>query len=180
MSLFPSLSGAHFSPCGRYRYLLWRYWDDNRPPALFVMLNPSTADEIDNDPTVERCQRRAKALGFGGIRVVNIFALRSTDPAALYEAQDPIGPENDEVILEATIGAGLVICAWGTHGNFLSRGKQVMSLFHRAGVMAHCLQLNADGTPQHPLYIAYEVMPKPMPMDFAGQHHDSRRRPGIT
>lgn len=161
-TLWPALSGARFSPCGRYRYLLWRIWDEDRPPAVFVMLNPSTADEIDNDPTVERCQRRAKALGFGGLRVVNIFGLRSTDPQALYSDKDPIGPENDETILEATIGAGIVICAWGTHGNFLGRGLQVLSLFRRVGVMPYCLQLNADGTPTHPLYVGYEVLPQPM------------------
>ena len=97
-SLFPESSGATFSPCRRYRYTLWRQWDE-RPPATFIMLNPSTADETANDPTVERCQRRAQAMGYGGVRVANIFALRSTDPRALYTAEDPVGPENDHALL---------------------------------------------------------------------------------
>lgn len=91
MSLFEQ-SGAAFSPCRRYRYRLWRTWGD-AAPAVFVMLNPSTADEIENDPTVERCERRARAMGFGGLRVANIFSLRSTDPTALYTSDDPVGPE---------------------------------------------------------------------------------------
>src|ERR1051326_5628436 len=92
---------ALFSPCGLFRYRLWRHWTPGMPPLVFVMLNPSTADAEKNDPTVERCERRAKAGGFGGGEVVNLFALRSTDPKALYSAADPIGPENDKVIATA-------------------------------------------------------------------------------
>ena len=78
-------SGAQFSACNRYRYRLWRIWDESRKPLVMVMLNPSMANADQNDPTVERCQRRALKMGFGGLRVVNIFALVSTDPAALYQ-----------------------------------------------------------------------------------------------
>lgn len=162
MSLFPDHSGAIFSSCMKYRFELWRQWDEGKPYALFVMLNPSTADEIDNDPTVERCQRRALGMGYGGVRVVNIFAFRSTDPQGLYTEDDPVGAGNDEAIVRLATGAGIVICAWGTHGNHLDRGKHVLAMLHGAGVPPHCLQLNADGTPKHPLYVGYDVQPVPM------------------
>lgn len=161
MSLFNELSGAKFSACMRYRYQLWRQWDASKEMAVFVMLNPSTADEIDNDPTVERCQRRAIQMGFGGLRVVNIFAYRSTDPVALYQQEDPVGPENDAAILDAAKGAGLVICAWGKHGNYKGRGLQVVQMLTDAGVQSHYLQLNQDGTPKHPLYVSYDLKPVP-------------------
>lgn len=159
MSLFEN-SGAIFSDCRQYRYRLWRQWGE-QPPAVFVMLNPSTADEIDNDPTVERCERRARTMGYGGLRVANIFALRSTDPQALYGHQDPIGPQNDTAILESVAGAGIVVCAWGGHGNLNGRGDAVRHLLAAARITPHYLKLNRDGTPQHPLYIGYAVTPKP-------------------
>lgn len=157
MSLFEK-SGAVFSDCRQYRYRLWRQWG-NQPPAVFVMLNPSTADEIDNDPTVERCERRARAMGFGGLRVANIFALRSTDPKALYLSADPVGPENDAAIVESVTGAGLVICAWGGHGLYQCRGDAVLNLMRNI-CTPHYLKLNRDGTPAHPLYIGYGVKPQ--------------------
>lgn len=160
MSLFID-RGAVFSDCRQYRYRLWRIWDDSRPPAAFVMLNPSTADEVDNDQTVERCERRAHAMGFGGLQVVNIFALRSTDPTALYSHAEPIGRDNNAAIIEATREAGIVICAWGTHGNLNNRGAEVKAILDRSGIEPHCLVLNANGTPKHPLYVGYDVMPKP-------------------
>ena len=94
-------TGAVFTPCKRYRYRLWRTWDASKPPLVMVVLNPSIADVSRNDPTVERCQRRAMASGHGGLEVVNIFALVSTDPAALYTTADPVGPENNSAILDA-------------------------------------------------------------------------------
>lgn len=157
MDLFES-SGAIFSACRRYRYRLWREWGDE-PPAVFIMLNPSTADEVDNDPTVERCERRARAMGYGGLRVANIFALRSTDPQALYTAADPVGPDNDAGILESVKGAGIVVCAWGGHGNLNGRGEQVLAMLKQADITHHYLVLNKDGTPKHPLYVGYDVLP---------------------
>ena len=82
-SLFPCSSGAVFSECKRYRYSLWRVWNPDLPVCMFLMLNPSTADETTNDPTVERCQRRAVQMGYGGLHVGNIFAWRSTDPTGI-------------------------------------------------------------------------------------------------
>ncbi|ADE12189.1 DUF1643 domain-containing protein [Sideroxydans lithotrophicus] len=160
MSLFDQ-TGAVFSPCKKYRYLLWRDWDVTKLVLTFVMLNPSTADEVTNDPTVEHCQRRAVSGGFGRLQVVNIFALRSTDPQALYSSDDPAGPDNDATILEAVKACGVVICAWGTHGNLNGRGADVLKLLRGAGIQPHYLVLNKDGTPKHPLYVGYDVNPTP-------------------
>lgn len=160
-------AGARFSPCGTYRYRLWREWADGGA-CCFVMLNPSTADEIANDPTVERCQRRARAWGYGRLDVVNLFALRSTDPRALYPsderpAGDVIGPENDAAIIEATSEARIVICGWGEHGRLDNRGLRVRRMLNRRGIRLHALKLNASGEPAHPLYLPYSIKPVPMP-----------------
>lgn len=152
-------TGATFSACRKYRYTLWRIWDENAPPAMFLMLNPSTADETHNDPTVERCQRRAEMLGYGGMMVCNIFALRSTDPKALYLSDDPIGPENDAAIREGAGIASLIICGWGAHGKYLGRGRAVHAMLTGRGYKPHCLRLTKDGQPGHPLYIGYDVQP---------------------
>lgn len=150
---------ALYSHCERYRYLLSRTWDAAGPKALFVMLNPSTATEVQNDPTVERCERRARALGYGAFRVTNIFAWRDTDPRAMRAATDPVGPENDAVILQSTLWADLILCAWGTHGAHLARGAAVEALLRRTGRRLHHLGLTRDGYPKHPLYIGYDRQP---------------------
>lgn len=152
-------SVAVYSDCERYRYLLTRVWDEAGPRALFVMLNPSTATEVQNDPTVERCERRARALGFGAFRVTNIFAFRATDPRAMRAEADPVGPQNDAAILESLSWAGAaadrIICAWGTHGAHLARGVAVERLLRDAGRELFALGLTAAGAPKHPLYIGY-------------------------
>lgn len=152
-------TGAVFSPCKTYRYRLWRTWDATKKTIVFLMLNPSIADENQNDPTVERCQRRAMSMGFGGLQVVNIFGLVSTDPQGLYTCDDPVGPENNEAILEAVKDAGMVVCAWGTHGEHVNRAREVVELLKSAGVSPQCLGQNADGSPKHPLYVSYAVSP---------------------
>lgn len=129
--------------------------------ANFLMLNPSTADELKNDPTVERCQRRAIGMGYSGLTVTNIFALRSTDPVALYDHRDPIGELNDDIILREARRAGIVIAAWGVHGAHLGRGAQVMRMLRGAGVVVHVLGLTKGGHPRHPLYVPYEKGPIP-------------------
>lgn len=152
--------GATFSDCGTYRYTLMRVWDATLPVVVFLLLNPSTADALSNDPTVERCQRRARKLGFGGMVVVNLFAYRSTNPEGLYRAEDPVGPDNDRAILHAVASAGMVICGWGRHGQHAGRGKAVECLLRNAGIKLHYLQLNADGSPGHPLYLPYGLRPQ--------------------
>ncbi len=153
-------SEAVYSDCERYRYLLTRVWAPG-PKALFVMLNPSTATEVQNDPTVERCERRARALGFGAFRVTNIFAFRATDPKLMRAEPDPVGPGNDAAILQSLPWADAVFCAWGNHGLHLDRGKQVEALLRRAGARLTHLGLTGHGQPRHPLYVGYGQMPEP-------------------
>jgi hypothetical protein len=152
-------SVAVYSPCDSYRYLLTREWERGARKALFVMLNPSTATEVQNDPTVERCERRARALGFGAFRVCNIFAFRATDPRVMRAAPDPVGPENDAALRESAAWADQIICAWGTHGAHLERGAAVARLLHATGRPLWHLGLTQSGHPKHPLYIGYQVQP---------------------
>ncbi|MEO1422074.1 MAG: DUF1643 domain-containing protein, partial [Pseudomonadota bacterium] len=109
------VSSAQYSDCERYRYDLTRVWARGERRAMFLMLNPSTATEVQNDPTVERCERRARTLGFGAFRVCNIFAYRATDPKEMRVQADPVGPLNDAAIVEGCDWADTVVCAWGTH-----------------------------------------------------------------
>lgn len=153
-------SVAVYSDCEKYRYTLTRVWDDAGTKALFVMLNPSTATEVQNDPTVERCERRARALGFGAFRVTNIFAWRDTDPQKMRKAADPVGPENDAAIRDGSFWADQVICAWGTHGAHLDRGPAVEELLRRTNRPLYHLGLSQAGHPKHPLYIAYSQQPE--------------------
>lgn len=154
------ISSARFSACGLYRYELERHWGDG-PLWMFLMLNPSTADETVNDPTVERCQRRATAAGAGGLLVGNLFALRSTDPRGLYTCADPVGPENDAALLAMGARADAIVLAWGVHGALRERGYEVCRLLVRAGLghKLHALGITKDGAPRHPLYLPYTAAP---------------------
>lgn len=157
-------TGADFSPCRTWRYRLWRTWDAGRPPLVMLMLNPSTADEDNNDPTVERCERRARRIGAGGLVVLNIFAFRATVPDVMKAVDDPVGPGNDAAILNelAAVAAArtagrptATICAgWGIHGAHRGRDREVSAMFVEAGVPLYCLGVTANGQPRHPLYIA--------------------------
>src|SRR6056297_2811606 len=154
-------STAVYSPCERFRYLLTRTWDPAAGRALFVMLNPSTATELQNDPTVERCERRARVLGYGAFRVCNIFAWRETDPKKMRAAADPVGPANDAAIAEAARWADAVVCAWGSHGAHLDRGPAVERLLRATGQPLLHLGITKGGHPRHPLYVGYAVRPSP-------------------
>ena len=154
-----AVSEAVYSDCERYRYLLTRAWGPGRK-ALFVMLNPSTATEVQNDPTVERCERRARALGFGAFRVTNIFAFRATDPKVMRAAADPVGPENDSAILDSVAWADAVVCAWGNHGLHLDRGRAVEAMLRATGAPLCHLGLTGQGQPRHPLYVGYQQQPE--------------------
>ena len=153
-------SWAVYSDCEHYRYLLTRVWNPEGRRALFVMLNPSTATQYQNDPTVERCERRARTLGFGAFRVTNIFAYRATDPKVMRAQGDPVGPENDAAVANsARDWADQVICAWGSHGAHLGRGAAVERLLRATGRPLFHLGLTQAGAPKHPLYIGYDVQP---------------------
>ncbi|MBT0957944.1 DUF1643 domain-containing protein [Alphaproteobacteria bacterium KMM 3653] len=153
-------STAVYSPCEHYRYALTREWDSAGGKVLFIMLNPSTATEVQNDPTVERCERRARALGFGAFRVCNIFAWRDTDPKAMRAAADPVGPENDSAILQGCDWADRIICAWGAHGEHLGRGTQVAQILRDTALPLYHLGLTKAGHPRHPLYLKYTEQPQ--------------------
>lgn len=154
-------SVAVYSACETYRYALTREWDAGAKKVCFVMLNPSTADELRNDPTVERCERRARALGFGAFRVVNIFAFRATDPRDLKKASEPVGDGNDTALGEALEWADMTVAAWGAHGDHLGQGAAVAKSLKAAGKPLHHLGLTKRGHPRHPLYVSYQVNPTP-------------------
>jgi hypothetical protein len=154
-------SVAVYSADEAYRYALTRVWDAGLGKVTFVMLNPSTATEVQNDPTVERCERRARALGFGALRVVNIFAFRATDPRVMRAQADPVGEGNDAAIIEAAAWADRVVCAWGSHGVHLDRGLVVEALLRATRQPLFQLGLTKAGQPKHPLYIGYDREPEP-------------------
>ena len=161
-------SVALYSDCEAYRYALTREWDPSGRKVLFVMLNPSKATEVQNDPTVERCERRARVLGFGAFRVTNIFAYRATDPRVLKAQDAPTGPENDQVIRDGVAWADTVIAAWGAHGDHLGRGAEVAALLSGLGCAPQHFGLSKAGHPRHPLYIAYARQPEAwLPADIA-------------
>lgn len=159
-------SSAHYSPCGLYRYALTREWEPTGPRLLYVMLNPSTATEAQNDPTIDRCERRARALGFGAFRATNLFGWRETDPALLRRTSDPVGALNDEVILASLTGwlrqaADMALCSWGVHGTLRDRARQVAARMAGTGRPLHCLGTTKQGHPRHPLYVSYATRPRP-------------------
>ena len=152
--------GANISNNQQYRYLLWRSWDCYRATMLWIMLNPSTADALVDDATIRVCVGRAQRMGCGGIDVVNLFALRSTTPRALYQADAPASEaddpsRNDRAIQDRLSWHPLVICAWGDHGALQGRGAAVLDMIRRTGRAAHALRLTRAGHPCHPLRIPY-------------------------
>lgn len=144
---------AAISGCGKYRYMLRRTWDHGKPRVLFVMLNPSTADAQIDDATIRSCIRLSKCLGYGSFEVVNLFALRATDPAELAKAQDPVGPDNDFRIEAAILRCDLAICAWGAHPMAGNRSNHVRGLLRSHRPAVFCLGKTKAGAPKHPLYI---------------------------
>lgn len=144
--------GAFFSADRRYRYVLWRTWDLTRPVVLFIGLNPSTADEKNDDPTVRKCMGFARRWGCGGLIFVNLFAYRTTNPINLRKVVDPVGLENDCWIQNQLGKADFVVGAWGNHGSYMGRGARYLEEIPEL----YCLQINKTGHPAHPLYISYE------------------------
>ena len=155
-------TGARFSRCRRWRYLLWRRWGDG-PIANFLMLNPSTADEFKLDPSCTRARNYAERWGYGALIVTNIFGWRSTDPAALRAVKDPVGRGNDRAILKAATESKIVVCAWGNHGEHMDRAENVKEMLCRQGVKLHSLKTNSNGYPAHPLYLPQRLTPAEFP-----------------
>ena len=130
----PGKSGALFSKCRKYRYLLTRTWSEEYSKILCVMLNPSTADEVNNDPTVTRMITRSKRLGYGGIWVCNLFAFRATDPRKMKAQADPVGILNDKIILNYAKKAATVFVGWGSHGAHMGRSHILRIKMKKAGI----------------------------------------------
>lgn len=157
-------SAAVFSKDGQYRYLLERHWSEDldKPLALWLMLNPSTAGADVDDPTIRRVVGFSKTYGCRGVRVLNLYALIATQPKRLWEHPDPVGPENDSLLAADLFGAttipSLTIVAWGTNAV-----QERVEWFNEHSYGQHCLGFNADGSPKHPLYMSSVTSLKPWP-----------------
>lgn len=152
---------ATFSPCRKYRYILWREWNTLLRPmhyAMFIGLNPSTADETNDDPTIRRCVGFARDWGYGGICMTNLFAFRATSPKTMKAAEDPIGPDNDRALIDAGESAGVIIAAWGVHGAHLGRDEEIWKMFPHLSY----LKMTKYGYPAHPLYLPRGLKPIPL------------------
>ena len=152
---------AVYSEDRKYRYMLVRLWDRSRPKCVFIGLNPSTANELLNDPTVHRCQKYASEWGYGGLQMLNIFAFKATNPKKMLAAHDPVGEENDDWLSKICRSAGIVICAWGTHGGHRDRHLEVIQNLKELKVPLHCLGTTTKGFPKHPLYLKSDAKPIP-------------------
>lgn len=154
--LFENLSGARFSPCRTWRYSLWRRWDPARPMVMFIGLNPSTADESIDDPTIRRCKRFAMDFGYGGMYMLNAYAYRATEPKDMKRAADPVGPGNYQALREFSKLSSLVIAAWGVHCS-IPQAVAVLSAVNRK---VYCLGKTKDNCPKHPLYLKADTKPE--------------------
>lgn len=147
--------GAVISQCKQYRYQLWRIWDANKPLLMFIMLNPSTADSENDDPTLRRCIGFANKFGFGGLYVCNLFAFRATDPKELLRRNraglDIIGPENDDFLTETAERCEEIVLAYGAGSPIPGRAAEVVLMFR----YCLCLGKTSKGDPRHPLYLPY-------------------------
>jgi hypothetical protein len=160
MGNFPT-HGATLSPCRNYRYVLWRSWPNlfdaaDKGYAMFVGLNPSTADETENDPTIRRCIRFAQDWGYSGLCMTNLFAFRATEPKDMLLHPDPVGQDNDKHLLATAKNAGIIVAARGTLGDHLGRAEIVTALLPEL----HYLRLTKEGHPGHLLYIPSKTMPE--------------------
>lgn len=148
---------AWFSPDKLYRYALLRKWGPDADYAMFIGLNPSTADANLDDPTIRRCVQFAKDWGYSGMAMLNLFAYRATKPTDMLLVDDPIGPENDNVLKSWAANAGVVVAAWGGFGKHLNRNLVVKAMIPNL----HYLYIG-KGEPWHPLYLPKTLTPKPM------------------
>ena len=142
--------GAIISPCGQYRYQLWRIWNEDKPRVLFICLNPSTADAAFDDPTVRRLMGFAFKWGYGGFYLGNLFGYRTTYPSDLIRSSNPVGIDNDRHLLSMQTKCDRVVFAWGNDGALHERSKQIAEKFPEA----FCLGKTNSGQPKHPLYLS--------------------------
>jgi len=161
-----SAPDAVLSDCGTYRYKLTRTWDERIERVTFVMLNPSTADATVDDPTIRRCAGFAKAWGFGGLSVVNLYALRATNPRDLWTHPDPVGPDNDLWLTLALTHSSRIVAAWGANAkpDRVARFWQLAEARldeSRGWGHVSALRVTKSGAPGHPLYIPADAELKP-------------------
>lgn len=150
--------GAVLSDCGTYRYELTRRWNCTQGRVGWVMLNPSTADSEVDDPTIRRCVAFARAWGYGGIVVRNLFALRATDPRELRSHPEPVGQFNDQYLKRCSDDA-LTVAAWGAYGGLNDRAAAAVAVLRFYGTNLHHLGLTKGGHPRHPLYLPASATP---------------------
>lgn len=150
---------AFFNSARTHRYWLSRVWNVDKAPMAFICLNPSTADETLNDPTVTRCINFANDWGYGMFFMLNLFAFRATDPKDMKAAADPVGKLNDSWIKNITDQCHLTVAAWGNHGSYLGRDKEVSKLLSDL----HCLKVTKQNQPYHPLYLRADLKPFLLP-----------------
>lgn len=157
---------TNFSECRTYRYHLSQVWNPKRDNLIWLLLNPSTADEVQNDATVERCERRARMWGFGGVEIYNIFAYRATHPTDMKKHADPVGPDNDRWIKDFAKKSRVTtaIIAWGDHAKHGNRGEAVLNILRKNQACVSALKINGSGHPSHPLYLGYDKQPFPFPL----------------
>lgn len=144
--------GVVISDDGVYRYSLTHEWDDTKKRMLFIMLNPSTANATDDDPTIRRCIGRAIDEGYGSIEVVNLFAFRAMKPRDLHWAKDPVGPKNKHHVLSAIARANIIVAAWGVNVKLIEYSSHHMRSMLR-DYSTWCLGTTKAGHPRHPLYV---------------------------
>lgn len=149
------IKNAVLSKDRRYRYALWRIWDLGKPTVMFICLNPSTADESNDDPTLIRCMNFAESWGYGGVVTANLFSFRTTNPKELKKAEFPVGIHNDWWLKTLARRAGIVIAGWGNHGLYRGRSKEVAEMIPNM----YCLNKNKSGQPVHPLYQPKNLSP---------------------
>lgn len=158
---------ALISPCGRYRYWLTRQWDPGAWMLPIIMLNPSTADAAVDDPTIGRCMGFARREGFGGIKVMNLFAFRATSPIDMKAADDPYGPdcaEHLDRMMRVSAENGVpILAAWGAHGSHQNRAEMVTIGARGWGATLVCLGKTKEGHPRHPLYVKGDQPFEPFP-----------------
>lgn len=130
---------------------------------MVIGLNPSTADETNDDPTIRRCVSFAKSWGLSGLCMTNLFAWRDTSPDAMKRSADPIGADNDYWLGYAATGAARILAAWGMHGSHRNRARELTNKFSLCDIPLECLKKNKDGSPMHPLYVAGNTHPIPFP-----------------
>lgn len=146
---------AIFSQQRVYRYTLEIKWDASLPLLMCIGLNPSTADEVDDDPTLRRVKRFARDWNYGGIIMTNLFAFRSTDPKVMLSHPRPIGDRNNTLLKTSRERAAFCLCAWGNHGRHLNRADWVLENLSDL----HALKITGAGCPQHPLYLPANTKP---------------------